>query len=65
MAYHGLCEDGSQLTRVAESTDGVRFTPYEPLVAFPYLRVFPERVDGRWLAMSMPGIWYRSDDMRN
>jgi hypothetical protein len=64
MAYHGLCDDGSQLTRVAESTDGVRFTAYEPLVAFPYLRVLPERVDGRWLAMSMPGIWYRSDDMR-
>jgi hypothetical protein len=22
-------------------------------------------VDGQWLAMSMPGIWYRGDDMRN
>ena len=65
MAYHGLCDDGSQLTRIAESTDGVRFTAHEPLVAFPYLRVLPERVDGQWLAMSMPGIWYRSDDMRS
>lgn len=64
MAYHGLCDDGSQLTRIAESTDGLGFTAYAPLVAFPYLRVLPDRVDGRWLAMSMPGVWYRGDDMR-
>ncbi len=62
MAFHGLCEDGSQLTRIAESTDGISFLAHEPLVAFPYLRVLPEKYDGKWLAMSMPGILYRSDD---
>lgn len=62
MAYHGLGEDGSQLTRVAESADGRDFTAHAPLVAFPYLRVLPERFDGRWLGMSMPGILYRSED---
>lgn len=64
MAYHGLCEDGSQLTRVAESPDGLTFTAHEPLVAFPYLRILPDRFDGTWLAMSMPGILYRSTDLR-
>ena len=63
MAYHGLCDDGSQLTRLASSRDGVHFTAHEPLVAFPYLRILPDRVDGRWLAMSMPGVLYRSDDL--
>ncbi len=64
MAYHGLCDDGSQLTRVASSPDGVHFASFEPLVAFPYLRILPERFDGRWLAMSMPGVLYRSDDLQ-
>lgn len=63
MAYHGLCDDGRQLTRIASSSDGVHFTSYEPLVAYPYLRILPERVDGSWLAMSMPGVLYRSDDL--
>jgi hypothetical protein len=65
MAFHGLCDDGSQLTRVAESNDGLAFTAHEPLVAFPYLRILPERWDGAWLAMSMPGILYRSTDLRH
>lgn len=64
MAYHGLCDDGSQLTRMAESSDGVDFISHEPLVAFPYLRILPARWHGHWLAMSMPGILYRSDDLR-
>lgn len=64
MAYHGLCDDGSQLTRMAESGDGVAFASHDPLVAFPYLRILPERWQRRWLAMSMPGIVYRSDDLR-
>ncbi len=34
------------------------------MVAFPYLRVLPEKYDGKWLGMSMPGILYRSDDFR-
>ena len=63
MAYHGLCADGSQLTRMAESSDGLHFQAHEPLVAFPYLRVLPERLDDGWLAMSMPGIVYRSADL--
>ncbi len=63
MAYHGLCADGSQLTRMAQSSDGLHFEAHEPLVAFPYLRVLPERLDDGWLAMSMPGIVYRSADL--
>jgi hypothetical protein len=63
MAYHGLCDDGLQLTRMAQSTDGVHFEALEPLVAFPYLRVLPARLDDGWLAMSMPGILYRSPDL--
>lgn len=64
MAYHGLCSDGAQLTRVAESPDGLNFTAHEPLVAFPYLRILPDRFDAAWLAMSMPGILHRSTDLR-
>ena len=64
MAFHGLCADGAQLTRMAESNDGVGFTAHEPLVAFPYLRILPQRWNGQWLAMSMPGILYRSPDLR-
>ena len=63
MAFHGLCEDGAQLTRMAQSADGVSFTAHQPLVAFPYLRILPQRWKGYWLAMSMPGIFYRSTDL--
>ncbi len=45
-------------------SDGLTFTAHEPLVAFPYLRILPERSQGSWLAMSMPGILYRSADLR-
>lgn len=64
MTFHGLCDDGSQLTRMAVSSDGVDFEAFEPLTAFPYLRVVPEPTNGRWLAMSMPGIVYSTDDLR-
>lgn len=64
MAFHGLCEDGAQLTRMARSTDGVHFDAFEPLTAFPYLRIVPEPSGGRRLAMSMPGIVYTTDDLR-
>lgn len=64
MAFHGLCDDGSQRTQIASSRDGVEFEVYEPLVAFPYLRIVPERYGDTWLAMSMPGVVYRSTDLR-
>ena len=64
MAFHGLCQDGSQLTRIAESADGIHFEALESKVAFPYLRILPEPVDGWWLGMSMPGVLYRSPDLR-
>lgn len=64
MAFHGLCADGSQLSRMAESSDGIDFRAHDALIAFPYLRILPQRFDGKWLAMSMPGILYRSDDLR-
>ncbi len=64
MAFHGLCGDGSQLTRMAVSSDGVGFEALEPLVAFPYLRIVPQALRGRWLAMSMPGIVYSTHDLQ-
>jgi hypothetical protein len=49
---------------MAVSSDGVHFEAFEPLTAFPYLRIVPEPMNGRWLAMSMPGIVYTTDDLR-
>ena len=42
----------------------MHFEAFEPLTAFPYLRIVPQQCDGRWLAMSMPGIVYTTDDLR-
>lgn len=60
MYYHGLHEDGRQLTRVAVSTDGLRFEAGPDLLGRPYFRAF--RHDGWWYALSMPGVLYRSKD---
>ena len=40
------------------------FDALEPLVALPYLRIVPQPTNGRWLAMSMPGVVYTSGDLR-
>ena len=39
MYYHGLLDDGGQMTRVAYSQDGLSFVPQTPLLGPPYFRV--------------------------
>jgi len=58
--YHGLDGFRSQHTRVATSTDGIRFEGRPELLGSSYFRAF-ER-GGVWYAMGMPGILYRSRD---
>jgi len=60
MYYHGMLESGSQVSRVAVSTDGLEFEALPELIARSYLRVF--RWQGAWYGMAMPGIFYRSED---
>ncbi len=60
MYYHGLLKDGTQLSRIAISTDGIHFTAKPELIATPYLRVF--RYRDAYYGLSMPGILYRSKD---
>ena len=60
MYFHGLMPDGTQLTRVALSRDGVNFEAREPLLGLPYFRVF--RHQGWHYALGMPGIFFRSRD---
>ena len=60
MYYHGLLENGRQMTRVASSKDGIHFVPEPDIISFPYLRVF--EYDEFYYAMSMPGIFYRSQN---
>lgn len=60
--YHGADgtgeNHGPQWTRVATSTDGLRFVAHETRIAEAYLRVVPY-LDG-FLGMAMPGVLYRS-----
>lgn len=60
MYYHGMLENGTQVTRVATSDDGLHFTARPEILARPYLRMF-HRPDA-WYGMAMPGIFYRSVD---
>jgi hypothetical protein len=60
MYYHGRDPSGAQLTRVATSSDGVRFRALKPPVARPYLRVW--RWQGLWYGLTMQGYLYRSAD---
>lgn len=60
MYYHGVEEGKGQMTRVALSSDGLRFTAREEILGVSYFRVF--RWDGWWYALGMPGIFYRSKD---
>ena len=58
--YHGRLEDGTQASRVAISTDGLRFSGRAEVLGAPYFRVFQH---GGWTyALAMPGIFYRSSD---
>ena len=60
MYFHGLAGPSFQRSRVAWSTDGIRFTASEDLIGRSYIRAF--RHDGWWYMMAMPGIFYRSRD---
>ncbi len=60
MYYHGMMEDGNQMTRVALSSEGLSFEARPELLTSPYLRVFPYR--GIYYGMSMPGLLVRSRD---
>lgn len=56
--YHGMLEDGDQASRVALSSDGLRFAPLPPLIGHYYLRVF-EHQD--WFyALAWGGYLYRA-----
>jgi hypothetical protein len=60
MYFHGLEDVARQVTRVAVSRDGVRFTDQPQILGRTYFRVFHWR--GATYAMAMPGQFYRSQD---
>ena len=59
MYVHGR-DVGRQVTRVAVSTDGLRFDGRPEILGRPYFRVF--RHEGFVYALAMPGVLYRSRD---
>lgn len=63
MYYHGLESNGRQLTRVAISKDGIHFKAKPEILTPSYLRVFHH--EGYYYGMSMPGIFYRSQNGLN
>ena len=64
MYFHGLAALGVQLTKVAESTDGVDFVGRPEVIARPPARppVRAFRHGGLVHALAMPGVLYRSAD---
>jgi hypothetical protein len=60
MYFHGLEGVATQVTRVAESRDGINFEAHPQVLGRSYMRVF--EWDGFTYAMSMPGQFYRSRD---
>ena len=60
MYYHGLAGVAEQVTRVAQSSDGVRFVANDEVLSRTYLRAFAW--DGWTYALAMPGRLYRSRD---
>lgn len=61
MYYHGLTENARQVTRLAQSADGLTFEAQpEIIVHRPYLRVFEHQ--GFHYGLAMPGTMYRSLD---
>jgi hypothetical protein len=60
MYFHGLERIATQVTRVAESRNGIDFDVYPQVLGRSYMRTFEwNRVT---YAMSMPGQFYRSKD---
>ena len=60
MYYHGWVAERVQQTKVAVSTDGVRFEAFPESLGRPYFRVW--RYGGYYYAIGMPGVLYRSRD---
>lgn len=60
MYYHGLEYGTRQLSRIAESTDGIHFSALGGTIPSPYLRSFEH--EGRYYLLGMPGILFRSDN---
>ena len=60
MYFHGLQGFGEQKTRVATSTDGIRFTALPEILGRTYFRVFKWR--DLIYSLAMPGQFYRSKD---
>jgi hypothetical protein len=60
MYVHGLHDVATQVTRVAESRNGIDFTVYPQVLGRSYMRVF--HWAGVTYALAMPGQFYRSTD---
>lgn len=60
MYYHGADEDYVQTSRVAVSSDGLRFQSLPDIIGESYFRV--SEWGGWHYALAMPGIFYRSGD---
>ena len=58
--YHGMLADGTQMSRVAVSSDGLSLKSLPDIISHPYLRMF--RYRDAWYGLAMPGIFYRSAD---
>lgn len=58
--YHGRLSNGTQVTRVAVSVDGLNFIAQPEILGGPYFRTF--RDQEYFYAMAMPGVLYRSKD---
>ncbi len=56
--HHGRLADGTQVTRVALSKDGLGFSAQSEILGLAYFRVF--KPGKHYYAMAMPGILYRS-----
>ena len=60
MYYHGLESLGHQVTRMATSQDGIRFSASPEVLSQSYLRAF--RHESQIFALVMPGQIYRFED---
>ena len=60
MYFHGLEAAGEQVSRVALSEDGIRFTARPEVIGRSYMRIF--RHGGMTYALTMPGVLSRSAD---
>ncbi len=60
MYFHGLNAFASQVSRVALSSDGLKFEALPQVLGRPYMRAM-KRGQVTWV-LAMPGVFYRSSD---